>query len=299
MRVAVHWGNRPSPKRVTRTVWEDESVLCRLRYWRGLSAAGAKVTAATVQVAADNLTFLVNALAETVIGTYTGATGAANQIVFADANIASINNLVRTINGLGVGHPTGANLYRRMRAAIGDWRPGWVIGAGDGVAAGPANILLGENSAGYEVFADSSGLAVANTQSVCLGGPDCRRGSGPEIFDHFETDYVISTAGVLTPQREQDLMQEYYDSVRYQVTIDTIHAGAAFANNDKRLRVYDINDNLIWGYQLNALNDVPANVLSEDQEIFGPIGSPLFVELDGTGAFTDGPLSVSGYIRVC
>lgn len=285
-------------KRFTRTVVADQPILCRLRYWRGLSAAGAQVAAATVQVGANNLTFLVNALAETVIGTYTGATGAANQIVFADANIADIQHLVDTINGRGVGHPVGVNLYRRMRASFGDWRPGWVIGAGDGVPAGPANILLGENSAGYAVLADTSNLATADTLSVGIGVADCRRGSGPALFDHFESDYVVTTAGVVTPQREPEIMREMRDFARFQVQIDSIHAGMVHATNDKRIRVYDINDNLIWAYQLNALNDVPVNVLGPNQPIDGPVGSPLFVEVDGTGGYTDGPLTVSGWIRM-
>lgn len=287
----------PNVKRFTRTVTEDTPIMCRLKYWRGLSALGFQVTAATVAVGANNLTFLVNAAAETVIGTYTGATGAANQIVFADANIASIHHLVDTINGLGVGHPTGVNLYRRMRASFGDWRPGWVIGAGDGVVAGAANILLGDNHAGYTVLADTSALAVADTLSVGVGVADCRRGSGPALFDHFESDYIVTTAGVVTPQRESAVQQERFGFERFQVSIDSIHAGMAHATNDKRIRVYDINDNLIWTYQLNALNDVPVNVLGPNQPIEGPIGSPLFVEVDGTGGFTDGPLTVAGWVK--
>jgi hypothetical protein len=271
--------------------------MCRTKYWRGLSAAGLEVTAATLQVAANNLTWLVNALAETVIGTYTGASGTANQIVFADANIASINNLVNTINGLGTGHPTGANLYRRMRASVADFRPGFAIGAGDGLVAAATNILLGDNSDGYEVFADSSALAVANTMSIGVGVPTCRRGSGPLIFDHFESDHIVTTAGVLTEQREAAVQQERFDAARFEVSIDSIHCGAAFANNDLVLQVYDINDNLLWGHALGAGTDVPANVLGNEQPIVGPMGSPLFVEAAGTGAFTDGPFVVSGWVR--
>lgn len=290
----------PNIKRFTRLVTADTPILCRLKYWRGLSAVGAQVTVATVQVAANNLTFLINTIAETIIGTYTGNSGGDNQVVFVDAapSVGTVGNLIDVINGLGPGHPVGVNLYRRMRASLGDWRPGWVIGNGDGLAAGPDDILLGDNSDGYEVLADTSELATADTLSVCIGGPTCRRGSGPQVFDHFESDYVTTTAGVTTPQRESVVQQERFDSARFQVVIDSIHAGMLHATNDKRIRVYDINDNLVWTYQLNALDQPPANILNENITIDGPMGSPLFVELDGSGGFTDGPLQVSGFIRV-
>lgn len=284
--------------RFTRTVFEDESRLCRVKYWRGLSAVDVEVTSATVQVTVNLLTFLVNTIAETVIGTYTGNSGGDNQVVYVDANVASIQNLVDTINGLGTGHPTGANLYRRMRASMGDYRPGFVIGNGDGLAAAAANILLGDTLDGYEVFADSSGLAVANTFSIGVGVPTCRPGTGPRLFDHFESDYVVTTAGVRTPQRFPTVQQTRFDAAKYQVQIDSIHCGATFANNDNVLRVFDIDDNLLWAYALGAATDVPVNVLGADQPIMGPAGSPLFVEAAGTGALTDGPFTVAGFTRM-
>ena len=290
--------NTPYVKRFTRTVFSDQSVLGRTRFVGVLDALGAVVTAATVQVAANNLTFLVNGVAETVIGTYTGATGAANQIVFVDANIATIQRLIETINGLGVGHPVGANLFRRWRASIADFRPGFAIGAGDGLAAGPTNVLLGDNSEGLVLNADISNLAVANTMSIGVGVPDCRRGSGPMLFDHFESDYVVTTAGVRTPQRNARVQQQQFGAVPFEVRIESIHCGAVFANNDKVIQVFDQDNNLIWGHLLAAANDVPVNVLGENQPIVGTPGSPLWVECAGTGAYTNGPLTVSGWVRV-
>ena len=169
-----------------------------------------------------------------------------------------------------------------------------------GLAAAAANILLGDNDDGLEIFADSDGggLAVANLISLGMGVPTCRRGSGPMVFDHFESDYVVTTAGVLTPQRNAAVEQERFDAARFECMIDSIHCSATFAGNDKALRVFDINDNLIWGFTLGAaLNDPPGNALSEEQPIIGPMGSPLFIECDGTGAHVDGPLTVSGWIR--
>lgn len=284
-------------KRFTRTVYEDESILCRLKYWRGLSAAAVEVTQSTVTVTVAQLQFIVNTIAETIIGTYTGNSAGDDDIVFADGNIADVGHLVDTINGLGVGHPTLANLYRRMRASVGDFRPGWAVGATSGLATGATNILLGDNDDGYAVFGDSGGLAVANTFSIGVGVPTCRRGSGPVLFDHFESDYVVTTAGVRTPQRNAVVEQTRFDAARYQVMIDSIHCGQTFANNDNVIRVYDINDNVIWAHTLGAATDVPVNVLGPSQPITGPFGSPLFVEAAGSGALTDGPMVVAGWIR--
>ena len=284
-------------KRFTRTVTEDEAILCRIKYWRGPDALGAEVTQATVQVTAPQIAFVVNTVAETVIGTYTGNTQGDDDVVFADANIASIRHLVDTINGLGAGHPLGVNLYRRMRASVGDFRPGWAIGATAGIVAGPVNILLGDNEDGYAVAGDSSGLAVADTFSVGVGVPTCRRGSGPVLFDHFESDYVVTTAGLKVPQRNAVVEQTRFDAARYQVLIDSIHCGQTFAGNDNVIRVYDINDNLIWSHALGAATDVPVNVLGPNQPITGPFGSPLFVEAAGTAGLTDGPMTVAGWIR--
>jgi hypothetical protein len=88
--------------------------------------------------------------------------------------------------------------------------------------------------------------------------------------------------------------REEQNSPRIQTIIESIHCGAAFANNDLTISVYDNLDNLIWQYVLGAGTDVPRNVLEAEHPIVGPMGSPLFVEAAGTGAFTDGPLAVRG-----
>lgn len=288
----------PNVKRFTRTVYADESILYRLKYWRGVDVAGAQVAAATATLAVTDVLITINAVADTIVGTYTGASGAASQVVYADGNIGDIAHVVNTLNGLGVGHPVGVNLYRRLRASIADWRPGTVVGATSGIVAGATNILLGDNSDGLACLADSSGMAVANIFSIGVGVPTCRRGSGPLIFDHFESGYVVTTQGVLTPQREQAIQQERFDAARFEVVIDSIHCGQVFAGNDNVIQVFDINDNLVWGHVLGAGNDVPVNVLGPDQPIVGPMGSPLFVEAVGTGALTDGPMTVAGFVRI-
>ena len=58
---------------------------------------GTAITSATVQVTANNLTLLVNTAAETVIGTYTGNSGADNTATFGDTNCATIQELMDVI----------------------------------------------------------------------------------------------------------------------------------------------------------------------------------------------------------
>lgn len=283
----------------SRTLMYDQSVICYAKYVAKLNAAGAQVTAATIQVAANQLLFTVNAAGEVVIGTYTGASGAANAIVFADANIASILRLVETINGYGVGMVAAGTTFNRWRAAYGDFRPGFVIGA-DAVVAAAANALLGEPQAGLAVLGDSNLLVVPDGYFVGVPNVGTERGAFPVYPDHFDSDYTSTTAGVITYQRNSAARRREEQPIsNVQTMITNIHCAAVMAANDKRIRVYDINDNLIWAYYLAALDQPPVNVLSEDQPIEGPMGSPLFVEMDSVsngGFTTDLPMTVSGFI---
>lgn len=114
--------------------------------------------------------------------------------------------------------------------------------------------------------------------------------------DHYDSDYTSTTAGVVTRVRAQRRRREEQNSALLQTLITSIHCGQTMNGADTVLNVYDINDNLIWSHVLGALTDVPANVLSEDHPIVGPMGSPLFVETAGTGGIlAAGPLVVRGY----
>lgn len=274
----------PLGKAASRTVRADQSVLLYTKCVGRYDMAGALITASTVTPGANALTFTTNGAVDTDI--------AAGGLV-TYAAVGTIQGAVDLINGIGA-----AVANTRYRASLGDYRPGYVIGAGDGLVAAAQNILLGEDVDGYAALADISGHAVANTFSVCLGGPRARRGTDMRLPDHFETGYTSTTAGVITKVREAKRSREIWGDAMLQVHITSIHFGAAFGNNDKAIAVYDINDNLIWDYVLAAANDVPANVLDEDHPIKGPMGSPLFVEGAGTGGLTDGPLSVRGYIKI-
>lgn len=280
----------------------DQSILCYAKYVdRNDGGGAAEVTLATIQQGANNLTFVIAPATEAVMGTYTGASGAANQIVFADANIASIQNLVDTINGYGAGMVAAGTTFNRWRASRGDYRPGYVIGAGDANVVAAQNALVGVDHVGYAVTADISGHAVANTIGLCIGGPTTQRGTWQPKPDHFESDYTSTTAGVVTRRRWSHVrrQEEQHGVVRHQVFITDIFVGPLFANNDIDIVIYDNQDNIIWTYLLGVGgNPVPAQALNKDLPIEGPVGSELYVEVAGTGAFTDGNVRVEGRVLV-
>lgn len=275
---------QPYGKAVSRTVRADQSVMFRVKCVGKYDSAGVAITACTATQAADTLTVTTNAAVDTDI-----AVGG----LVTYATVASIQAAIDLLNGI-----TAAVTNTRYRASTGDYRPGYVIGAGDGLVVGAANILLGQDTDGFDVLADVSGHAVANLLAASIGGPTGKRGSDPFLPDHFESDYTSTTAGVITPVRSQGRRREEQNSSLMQTMITSIHCGATFANSDNVLSVYDSKNNLIWQHTLGAGTDVPANVLSEEHPIVGPMGSPLFVEAAGTGALTDGPLTVRGYKAV-
>lgn len=284
----------------SRTLLHDQSVMCYAKYVARTNAAGALVTAATIQVAANQLTFAVNAAAEVVIGTYTGNTGGDDNIVFADANISTIHHLIETINGYGAGMEVPVDItFNRWKAALGDFRPGFAIGA-DGIVAGAANALLGEAHAGLTVLMDNALCVVPQGYFIGVPNVGTERGAFPTYPDHFESDYTSTTLGVIRRRRSSAARRrEEQPTSDVQTLITNIHAAVIMTNNDKRIRVYDVWDNLIWSYYLAALNQPPTNVLSEDQPIEGPMGSPLFVEIDSVsdgGIGTDLPMTVSGFV---
>ncbi len=286
-------------KYFSRSVGDNASVLCYAKYVARQNAAGVDVTAATIQQAANGLLFTVNAAGEVVIGTYTGSTAAANGINYVDANIASIRNLIDTINGLGAGMVAAGTEFLRWKAGLGDYRPGYVIGAGDGAIVAAANALLGEDHVGMALLTNITNHASVDLMSVGIPIIGTARGTGPLLPNHFESDYKSTTAGVVTKNRfSQRRRQEEQPMSTTQVYIETIHMGASWATT-RLIEVYDINDNLIWTYDPGvAILEVPGDVVGRDNPIVGPMGSPLFVEQSGTGAFTVDPLTVSGRIAV-
>ena len=285
--------NDASFKSVSRTVTDDQSVLAWVKWNPDLLVGedgSTATTAATMQVQANLVNFAVNAVADTTIGTYTGNSGGDDEVPFADG--ASVQGLLDRINSTEVG-------VRRYIAGLGDFRPGFVIGTGDGLAVAATNILLGQNHDGLQVFADSSGLATANLMAAAIGTGRARRGAGQQIPDHFESGYTSTTAGVVTKVREPNRSREVYPfTTTFETRLTGIHFAAAYATNAKTVSVYDQDDNLVYQETLGS-----ANVLAADERYSfeNPIvvaSGPLFVEASGTGALTDGPLTIQGYVRL-
>lgn len=274
---------RPLGKAQTRIVRSDQSVLFYISCVGKYDLNAVVVTASTVTGGANAITITTNAAVDTDVD-------AAGLVTYGTE--LSVQGCVDRINDAG-GAADVTNV--RYRASVGDYRPGYVLGAGDGLVVAATNILLGDEVDGFGVLADISNHGVVNTMGCCLGGPFGRRGQDPFLPDHFESDYSSTTAGVITNVRSQRRRREEQNSSLLQTLITSIHLGAVYANADQVISVYDIDDNLIWQYTLLALLDIPANVLSEDHPIVGPMGSPLFVEASGTGGYTNGPLAVRGY----
>ena len=296
----------PLGKQFNNTRSADQSALCYIKTNTGLplatTDAGAALTASTVEVQANQLLFTVNGAAETTIGTYTGNSGADNAIVFADANIANIQRLINTINGRGVGHPapSAATYLRRWRAGLGDFRPQFVIGAGDGLVTAAANSMLGRGDDGLAALADSSGLAAANTISIGCGVGRALEGGGQQIPDHFESDYESDTAGNKTPTRfPERRVEDQPAQASFQVVITDIKVGALFATT-KLVTVYDNAGNTLKTESLGAATSIAGSGdwSRENPYVTGPVGSPLWVEISGTGAFTDGACTVSGFRNI-
>lgn len=285
--------NDDSFKAVSRTVTDDQSVLCWVKWNPDLLVGedGSTVTtAATMQVTVNLVNFEVNSAADTTIGTYSGNSGSDDEIPFADG--ASVQGLLDRINSTEVG-------VRRYIAGLGDFRPGHVIGTGDGLAVGLTNILLGHYSDGLQVFADTSGLAVAGVLAAAIGTSRARSGKGQQIPDHRESGYTSTTAGVVTKVREPNRSREVYPfNTTFETRLTGIHFAAAYNTNAKLVRVYDQDDNLVYEEVLGS-----ANVLAADERYSfeNPIvvaQGPLFVEASGTGALTDGPLTIQGFTRI-
>ena len=280
-------------KSASRTVTDDQSALCWVKWNPDLLVGedGSTVTtAARMQVTTELVNFDINGTADTTIGTYTGNSGGDDEVPFADG--ASVQGLIDRINSTEVG-------VRRYIAGLGDFRPGHVIGTGDGLAVALTNILLGHYSDGLEVFADSSGLATANLMAAALGTSRAREGKGQQIPDHRESGYTSTTAGVVTPVREPNRSREVYPfTTTFETRLTGIHFAATYATNAKTVSVYDQDDNLLFTEVLGSGNVLAADErYSFDNPIVVAQG-PIFVEASGTGALTDGPLTIQGFTRV-
>lgn len=288
-------------RKVSRTIGGITSGrLCTVKWspYEDFDEAGVEIATATLQQLITGLDVLANGAGDTNLNAYTGASGAAGQIRYADGNANTVGKVIDIINGVGVGQPAPgvAGYSTRYRAALADCRPGVSLDANSGIAIGANNILIGLHDDGLYVFIDG-----ANTPSVAhriaLGTGRGREGGGQVFADHFESDYFSDVAGNRLPVRDERRRREEQPGLaRYQVHITKILYNAAWANNDKVINVYDINDNLVRTIPIGAGTEVLS--VTEESPLVMPPGSPAFIEGTGTGALTDGPFSAVGYVRI-
>ncbi len=293
---------RPLGKQISRSIiGADVSALCHLKINATPPVvetdAGAEITTATCQVTTNNLTLLVNGSAETVIGTYTGNSGADNVTVFGDTNCATIQELLDVLNGVAPGQ---SSVVRRWRAGLGDFRPQFVIGSGDGLATAAANCMLGPDADGLQCLADTSNLA-AITMAMGLGTDRARRGGGQSFPDKFESDHSGTVGGVKSPVRSAGRMvEEHPNQPLTQVALTNILLNLSF-NTTGVLTVYDNLGNTLYSWNVGtAAANVPGSgeYTADNPICMGPPGSPLFLEFVGTGAITAGVCTAVGYERI-
>ena len=163
----------------------DGSVVCYVKYVgpEGLTA-GSEPDQATLTDATDLITVQVasdgGSLANETGIDYTSNSGSAGTITLGDANANSPQDLVNVFNGVGVGQTA----FRRVRAALGDIHPTYVLTTGDTLDLSASNILLGRSDVGIELNADTSSLALNGHGFVGIGtSGGCREGSGSTFPD--------------------------------------------------------------------------------------------------------------------
>jgi hypothetical protein len=286
---------------VSRTVVADGSALCAVKWadQEKFDEAGVEIATATVTQAADGLIFTANGTPDSGIDAYTSAAGAAGEVLYADLAADSVQELLDIINGIEAGQPSAleTGYMIRYRAGLSDFRPGFVLGATSGLAVSAANILLGNDPAGLAINGDTSGLETAETYAVGLGAGRAQPGGGQVYADHFESDYATDTSGNRFRVRAQRRRREEQPGLaEFRVAITEILADMV-AVTSKTVTVYDVNDNVLGVFPTPVgAGAVPG--ISESSPLVGPVGSPLFVECVNVGGTTDGPLTVSGEVRI-
>ncbi len=302
-------------KSFSRVIADDQSVLARVRFVGDDNAAGTAVTAATVQVAADALSFRINASLEG-IGDYTGASTAAGVLTFADGNANSIQETLDIINGIG----TGQAVNRRWRAAQGDLPLLHPLDGTTGLVTAAANALLGHRSAGLSLFADRSAVTTGAAGGDVWLGIGTERGvlpggglKVPDYFEDFPGTSGISGFSSNTPDRSRQRAKQNDEAVFvavYTPVITYIAFNMDYTGNDVAITIWDnsltpgtdtplftetLGDTGVGAGPVSAIY----NGRADGGEFRGTPGEPLFVRATGTTFSADeGGLVVNGYYEL-
>lgn len=272
----------------------DSSVVAYVKYVgpEGLTS-GSEPDQATLTDATDLITVQVasdgGSLANETGIDYTSNSGAAGTITLGDTNANSPQDLVNVFNGVGVGQTA----FRRVRAALGDVYPTYVLTTGDTLDKSASNILLGRNSKGIELLTDTSNLAAVRFFVGIGTSGGCIEGSGVSFPDYFEDIPGSSTtASVNTPVRSaapggRKTQEAITAKKQYRITgwsmTATITTAPVFI-----VRKLDgtiiFQDTFVSGAVGRELSDSDYS----SNPIVGPVGEPLFVEMGGTTLTTDG-----------
>jgi hypothetical protein len=258
--------------------------------------AGNPANSATITVAGDLVTYQIaeaaGSLANDTGIDYTSNSGSAGTATLADTNFNSVQDAINVSNGVGVGQTA----FRRWKAALGDFPPAYALTSGDALARAATQCLRGRNDAGVSIFADTSALATMQLNvgiGTSLGATD---GASPRSFPDYYEDIPGSstTASVNTPVRSsasQPRKSQEAVTARKQYRITGWAVGAVITTSTL-FTVRDIDNNIIWQEPFTSGAVVTFQDISE-RPIVGPIGSPLFVSVQGTTLTTDG----SFYVR--
>jgi hypothetical protein len=305
------YGKKPFSRVLT---GQDTSRLFYAKLVGRANATGVELTLASMQAvnASNYIEFLLNGVGDPDINDYTGTAGAAGRITITDANADSVGEVIDIINGIGAGQDGGFSVggSRRWRANLADFPRKYALTTLDLLnQAAVVSLMLGSRHPGLSVFGDSSALANVEERWVGIGTEGGTvKGSGLVSPDYFEdipgetttTTKIGSPSGDRTRQKAKRNDESGVAS-RYSVVIHTIRTGVVFATT-KRIQVFTEDQNPATDvpfYQEDiagaAVGSAVYAGLPGGPILVGPPGKVLFVRVTGTGAVTDGSVSVLGY----
>ncbi len=283
----------------------DGSVVCYVKYVgpEGLTA-GSEPDQATLTDSTDLITVQVasdgGALANETGIDYTSNSGSAGTLTLGDTNANSPQDLVNVFNGVGVGQTA----FSRVRAALGDIHPTYVLTTGDTLDISATNILLGRSDAGLALNADTSNLALGGHGFVGIGtAGGCKEGSGAAFPDYFEDiPGSSSTASVNTAVRSaapggRKRQEAIVAPRQYRITGWSM---SATLTTTPVVNIRNLDGDVIFADTFVS-GGVGRSLDVSDYSAYpieGPVGEPIFFEVSATTLTTAGTIFVRAESRI-